>query len=866
MRKLPPRSFVRFFRWYSDPKLVDHIEGDLFEEYNQRLKTKGKATADFRFIADVLLLFRPGIIRPIGNSRNANNYDMFKSYFTSSLRNIRRSKLFSAVNIVGLAASMSAGLLLITIVSEMMQYDQFHANKDNIYRVISRNEDINGNSFTLATTSVKASRIIKTDFTGVKDVTPVQHGLSGDYRAGDKTLPLKGYWTEPTFFNIFSFELIKGSQATALREPNSIVLSESAAQKFFGHTDVLGEQIVSANDTTQNYVVTGIMRDVPRFSHLQFEALGSFSTISSDQDQLEWGNVWSTYSYALLDDGTSSEHFTDQLTRLSENENLLSKESKVYLKSQPLTKIALGEQLENQAGPVMPLNLIWFLGGLSLIVLISACSNYTNLSIARSLKRSREIGIRKIVGARAFQVLGQFVTEGIIISLASLVIAVGAFFFIRPAFISLTPNLWRLLTLELTFPIVGLFVLFAIVTGFIAGLLPGLFYIKVKALTIVKKVSSIKLGGRFALRKVLLVTQYGFSLIFITTVVILYGQYRHFITTDLGFATDNILNIQLQDVKPEILSKNLNDLASVAEISKSFMITSVGYNYYTYVRYGSSQDSVQSWYNKVDDNYLSLFGFKFVAGENFSKRTEASPETEVIVNEKLLQKLNVNVEDAIGETLRIQDTDLRIVGVLADFHHNTLQGQIKPFIFRNVAGDFRFVNVKLTGNDLPATMLEIEDAWRKSGTSYPLNAQFYDDMIERAYNEYSSMIKVIGYMAALAVMIASLGLVGMVVYSTEARLAEVSIRKVFGARIRQLVFTLGKGFIVLLIVAGIIAIPATWFFFETVVLPDITYHAAIGVFELTIGYAVVLAISLVVIGLQTLKIAVANPVDTLRSE
>jgi len=295
----------------------------------------------------------------------------------------------------------------------------------------------------------------------------------------------------------------------------------------------------------------------------------------------------------------------------------------------------------------------------------------------------------------------------------------------------------------------------------------------------------------------------------------------------------------------------------------------VGNNYYTHVKYNDPQDSLQTWYNKIDENYLPLFDFKFIAGGNFSQRNNGAAESEVIVNETLIQRLNIGngkSEKAIGQIVRLQGLDLQIVGVLSNFHYSTLDRKIGPFIFRNTGGDFNYVNVKLSGDNIPITMPQIEDAWKKTGSTLPFEASFYHDMIQRAYNEYSSMTKVIGYLAVLAVVIASLGLIGMVVYSTEARLAEVSIRKVFGARIRQLVFTLGKSFIVLLVIAGLIAIPATYFFFAHVVLPDIAYHSTISFFELTIGYLVIMLISLLVIGLQTLKIAVANPVDTLRSE
>ena len=560
---------------------------------------------------------------------------MILSYFKTAVRNILRNKLFSFINVIGLATSMSAGLLLIAIVHDMYQYDSFHLKKDKIYRVINDYEDQNGNSYSMATSSIKAGKRIREEFPGVENVTILQHGFSGDFKVESHTVPLKGFWADAEFFKVFSFELLRGNRETALQQPYSVLLTENAAQKLFGTLDVLGKPVLLHKNEEENFIVTGVTKNVPKFSHLQFEVLGSLSTIElaerENQSYWSWENIWSNYVYLTVADGSSSQNVQSSLDQLSNEENKLSNNFSVSLKLQALKDIALGKSLENQPGPVMSSKLIWSLTGLSLLVLISACFNYTNLSIARALKRAKEMGIRKMIGAKKRQLFFQFVSESVVLSLASLFIALALFQSIRPVFLTLNPRFSNLLNINLSIEVVLYFILFALVIGLLAGFLPGLFYSKIQIINAVKNFSSTNLAGKLRMRKVLMVVQYTLSFVFVTSVVILYSQYEHFINYDLGFTTKNILNIKVQDVKAETLQQSLNNIPDILQTSKSFMITSVGNNYYTHVKYTNPLDSLRAWYNKIDEHYIPLFELKFLAGRNFSNRPDGAPESEVIV-------------------------------------------------------------------------------------------------------------------------------------------------------------------------------------------------------------------------------------------
>ena len=371
-----------------------------------------------------------------------------------------------------------------------------------------------------------------------------------------------------------------------------------------------------------------------------------------------------------------------------------------------------------------------------------------------------------------------------------------------------------------------------------------------------------------AVRKVLIVVQYVFALVFITSTVILYKQYRDFVNFDLGFNTSNIVNVELRGNAPDVLEAKLSALPEVKEISRSFMVTSIGNNYYTHVKGADPNDSLRSWYNKIDENYLELFDFKLVAGRNMAPRLENTPEREVIVNKKLISQLNIaggDPEKAVGQTVKIEGTELTIVGVVEDFHYSTIDRTIGPFVFRQLDKP-RVLNVRIASGNLSETMASIEQAWRGIDDVHPMNAMLYDQQLENAYREYSSIGKVVGFLAILTVIICSLGLLGMVIFAAETRMKEMSIRRVMGARLWNVTYLLSRNFLVLLSFSAVIAIPLTWIFFTKVVLVNVAYHDPIGFAELFAGAFVVASIALILVITQSLRVARKNPVEVLRSE
>ncbi|MFD2935907.1 ABC transporter permease [Spirosoma flavum] len=818
---------------------------------------------------------------------------MFRNYLKTSVRNLLRNKLFSSINIVGLAIIMSVGLLLIAFVLDLRSYDKFHKNGERIYRITSVLTENSEQSRTrpgqsrpgskFATTSIKTGKLIRQKVTGIEEVTIMRNDFSQDAKVGSTTISIKGFWADPSLFRIFTFPMLEGNPDTALKDPYSIVLTETAARKLFGDQSALGKAI---RFDTLDYRVTGVMKDVPFFSHINFEALVSLSTaeqLNRNNNNFErWTSMSSNYVYLLLPPTVDVASIQSQLDALAKEENLAEDNTKIQLELLPLDKIVVGETLRRSeggpgsVGPHMSPVVLWILGGLALVVILSACFNYTNLSMARAMRRFKEVGIRKAIGAGKSQVWQQFLAEAIMISLAALILSYFLFLVLRPQLMNLAPEMQRTVKLELTPFMVIAFIVFSVIVGVIAGLLPALFFSKVSAINALRNVSSVKVFKHVTLRRALVVIQYTLTLIFITTTAIGYVQYKNILAFDLGFSTENILNINMQGNKPDVFLKELSEMPEVTALSRSLIITSVGNTWGGFMKYNDSRDSALVMTNNVDENYLPLHEYKLIAGGNFMARPiTAEAVREVIVNEQFLKRFNISNNDpekAIGEEITFSNFNVRgrkmtIVGVIKDFHYGKVDNLIEPVAFMSwTPKDRAVINAKIQSTDMLATRAKIESAWKKTDRVHPFQAKFYDEEIEDAYSEFSAMIKIIGFLSFLAISIASMGLFGMVAFTTETRLKEISIRKVMGASAGNLIYLLSRSFLVLLSLSALIALPVTYLFFETLVLTNFPYHKPVQVAELFVGLLAVLLIAFIMIGSQTLKAALENPVKSLRSE
>jgi ABC-type antimicrobial peptide transport system permease subunit len=873
IKHIPPRWATKLLSWYCRPELLEDLEGDLMEYFQRHVETFGERKARLIYVANVLKFFRPYTVRRPAIINPLIQWIMIKSYITTSGRSLMRNKLFSFINIAGLAISMSVGLLMITMLHDILMYDQFHENHQRIYRVVSQYQYLdNKDDDFMATTSLKAGNAIAETFAVPEAVAIFRREFGGDVKVGDKTIPLRGMFANDDVFKTFSFELLSGDPTTALRDPFSVVLTQTSAQKLFDDGDALDKEIVLDD---RQYTITGVMKDLPVFSHIRFDMLCALSTRAITQkdnkNELVWDNVWDTWVYLLLPPDADRAAIKTSLDQLSEREDKTVQHTHINLELQAMDDIMLGEDMGNQIGPVLGPSVLWIFGGLSAVVILSACFNYTNLSIARALRRTREVGIRKVVGALKRQVVSQFLVEAVIISISSLLLALLLFWLIKPYFLSIKDDIQRIFQLDLTLTVGLAFVAFAVVIGIMAGALPALFFSRVNAIQVLRNTPLSKGFRKLTLRKALIVFQYCISIVLITATVIVYRQYRHFVAFDLGFKTENIFNIDLQGNKPDVLRQVLAQIPEVTGISQSTIVTSIG-NYWgtTMKYYANPDDSAGVYYNMVDENYIPLHEHELIAGRNFTVKPDSAAENEVIVDQRVLKRFNIADQDpqkAIGEIVRVDRKDMQIIGVMKNFHYGHATNKTAPeAILRYKPSEAKYLNIKIQSTDLLSTYAKLEGIWKKVDPVHSFNGKFYSEQLEDAFDGLRASVKVAGFLAFLAICIASMGLLGMVVFTTETRMREISIRKVLGATEGGLLFLLGKGFFLLLVLSSLIALPATYIFFQQVAFPEMANHAPIAPGDMVIGLVSILFIAAIMIGTQTLKAARCNPAQVLKNE
>jgi len=511
----PPKWADRLLEFYCKDSILEDLQGDLHEYFYRNLADKGYRKAAGIYVLDVLKFIRPYTIRKTRPGKYLSiSIMMYRNYLKTSFRNLTNSSVFSLINIIGLAVSMSVGLLIITMITELLSYDDFHKDQDRLYRVNNTYVTEEGTDG-YATTSILAYRRIAEEVDGIENIVGIRKSFRRDFELGDKVIPLQGHYVSQDFFNVFSFNLLQGNPETALTELYSIVLTEESAKKLFGDEPALGKTVSS---DTLEYLVTGIVEDPPRNSHIDFEVLGSFSTIDEANKEhpywMNWRNMWMNLVYFKVEEGVDKSAIQAAFDRIAdeENEKMEDHYGNIYLGIQNFSDIIPGKDLYNQIGKTAELEMVWTFASLALVILISACFNYTNLSIARSLKRSREVGVRKVIGASSNQVFSQFVLESIVISLIALVLAYGLFLFLSPHFRGLNEQLNELLTMEPSGMTYLYFVVFAVFVGVLAGLIPGLFFSRLNPQAVLKAVLNRPAVKGLTLGRALIFVQFTFSI------------------------------------------------------------------------------------------------------------------------------------------------------------------------------------------------------------------------------------------------------------------------------------------------------------------------------------------------------------------
>ncbi len=879
----PPKYILKFFHWFCDPDYVEDIEGDLLERFEKR-KENGES-ARWLYMIDVLKLFRPGIIRSFEGPKNLNTYGMFRNYLKTSIRNLRKNVLFSTINTVGLAIGMSVGILMILLISELKSYDQFHEKKNKIYRVTTDSK-IRDSERHLTSASYFVGDQIKEQVPGVEQVLIMRPGMSADLVTKTGVVSLSGYYTTPSFFDVFSFELLKGNPQTALSDPNNVVLTETVAKKLFGDEDPIGktldlESTGGWQKRSINGLITGVVEDPPINSHIQFESLISFSTYDIPAIGHGWKSDYKVrpidyqqnFVYLVLGDQTRKEEVESVISEIMAEYNSTAKEPITHL-LQPLDEFVTSDSYVNRTGPMFSEQRIHVMVGLTIIVLLSACFNYTNLSLARSLRRSKEVGIRKVAGATHSQLFSQFIIEAILLSLMALVVGLGLFFFIKPGFLSL-PNPsaqgHQMFTLNIRSVHLLSFVAFAIGLGTLAGLSPALFLSRLTAKIIFYDASKIKLFTGVSFRRLLTIFQFALSIGLIMCALFVHKQYQFALNYDHGYTTENIVNIKIKGDNVDLLENAYANMPEVIATSKSSMILGVGSAQLGLVTSEDKNVRTMLLQNYVDEKYFEMHDFKIIAGTGFVGSAKENAPKQIVVNEALVKALDLGTnEEAIGKIVLYRGrTRVQIVGVIKDFVNialNVNDQDAYVFVQPTRKEQFMTLGVKIKNDQLIKTIKKLAETYGEIDPNHPFEAEFYNDQIATIYQPQKTTYTITAFLAFLAISISTLGLLGMAVFTTESRMKEISIRKVLGASMKNLSLLLSRSFLVMIIVAGLIAIPVTRYIVDDLLLNDFLYRAKISALDMLSGLLIVLLIGVMTIGWQIREATIQNPADLLRDE
>lgn len=814
---------------------------------------------------------------------------MLRNYFKVAVRNFLKYQVFSFINIFGLALAMAVCMLIILMLADQKSYDQFHKNKDRVYRILTRRLDGGPPN---ATTAFPLAATLKRDYPIVEASTHLVTGVGGDVSYNKKTLEMRGFFAEPAFFEVFSFDFDQGDPYTALAQPNSMVLSREMSNRLFGEENPVGKTVSFVNRGLHfieidlavidsppvdwgNYIITGVLAKRDYKSHLKFDVLVSTASMPAlyESEKLEnltdnWGSYSQAYTYVLLKPGNNVQDLTASLDNLAERKysEINHLKGKIALISQSLNEITPGRFVGNPTSLTLPIEVYYFLSFLAVILLVLACLNYTNLSIARALTRAKEIGVRKVTGANRKNLILQFQSESVLTALFALLMAAILLFFLRSGFMSLWVNRYLNFNLEQSPEVYLIFTIFALFVGLIAGFFPAINLSKYQPVQVLKNIEAVR-PGKLGIRKVMSVSQFVVSLFFIVTSILMYNQVQHFLGFEYGFISQNIINIELQGNDHRLIANELRSVPDISSVSASAYLPATGVSHSENFEKMDTDEFLDMEILEADEYFIENLGLKIIAGRNLPAASEGSDRM-IVVNETAARQLGYEIpSEIIGNSFIVEGQTLEVVGLIQDFYSQSpmLSSEIGPFMLRNQPDKFSYINVKIASSDIKATIAGLRNRWQSIDSIHPFKFHFYDEQVAAINQALGDLLSILSFMAFLSVAIACLGLLGMAIYSTERKQKEIGIRKVLGAADTRIVFLLSKEFLTMLTISILIAAPLSYFV-NNAWLQNFPNRVEFGLGTVFLGSFLLLMLGLITIGSQTLRAAKANPVDSLRME
>jgi putative ABC transport system permease protein len=869
MKNFPPRAFLNFFRWYCNPRLADHIEGDLIEVYQQRLEKMPKKKADLKFIIDVLFLFRPGIIRNPKGFQNLNRYGMYKNYLKITFRVFNRERLYSLINVSGLALGFTCCLMIYLFISDELSYDKFHQDSDRIYRIAGAYMR-QGQWEPYGSNSWRTGELIRNKYSEVEQLVRIMPDNNVPFEYGDKRIMEDRVgWVDDNFFTVFSFPLIRGNAAQALKGPNKVVISESTATKYFGTENAIGK-VFKVSDGAFDLQVSGIIKDMPPNSHFHFDFLVSGETLRPLVPEQLFTNVgWdSQYLYVKLAQGADPAKLESTFPEFINNNLDFWKSTTFKLFMQPLLSIHLQSNIGRELEANGSLRHIYTFSVIAVFILVIACVNYMNLTTARSIRRAKEVGMRKVLGAKRQDLLGQFLTESFIMTVIAISLALIASFLLLPDFNTFAG---KAISRNVLFSqeILSTLLISLFVIGLVAGLYPALVLSSFKPLNSMKGSGGFGKTG-FVFRKGLVLLQFVISIGLIAASAIVFKQWDFLKNKALGINQDMLVSVPLQTMDRRQVGAFSNELLANASIRKAglsnmrmpgWIGNSTGYK----AQDVASDEEVNKSMKiiRIDYDFFSTIEARIIEGRDFSREFPSDSTNAIILNESAVAQLGW--KDPVGKWMELDGRRFTVVGVVKDFHFESLHRKIPPTIFIFSSRSVNWIYLKIDKDNIPASIAHIKKTYSRFVSNRDFTFSFLNEDVERQYEAEEKFTQVFTIFTVLAIVIACLGTFGLISFTAERKSKEIGIRKVLGASVGNVSFLLIREFVVLLLIASAIAWPITWYLLNGWI-QEFIYRTSIGAGPFVLATILAAFIVVLTTGFRAMKAALANPIDSLRDE
>ncbi len=808
---------------------------------------------------------------------------MIQNYLKIALRNLLKHKFISFINLFGLTVGLTCCLLITTYIINELSYDRYNEHADNIYRVTrSFNNQDGVVSLNLSTVSPPFGYYLPGDFPEIKKMTRLLDNGITPLRYEEKLINEKQvFFADENLFDVFTVNVLKGNPHTALTGPYSVMMTEEMAKKYFGDEDPMNKTLRCNNQF--DLKVTGIYKAFPSNAHMHPGMLVSFSTLKDtavygDENlRTNWGNN-SFFTYLLLPEHYNINNmiarFPDFVDKRMFNQEYVGKKASQFTKLnlQKLTDIHLYSHTDYEAEPNSDIKRVYIFAMIAFFILLIACINYMNLSTARSALRAREIGIRKVIGARKKELLFQFLSESVLITWLALLLSLLALYFAMPWLNKITDqhlSVSLLLRWQVLVPVL----LTPFIVGIISGIYPALFMAAFQPIKTLKGL--FKAGnGSISFRKVLVVTQFAISIILIITTAIVFQQLHYMENKSLGFDRDhmvvipynNALSEKYEAFRTELLSgSNFKDVARSSRIPTGRLLDDMG----AYTQSGDSMkpSNTDIKFVAVDYDFIPAYGMQMASGRNYS-RAYGTDTSNFVLNETAIKALGWTNESAIGKPLKYGNTTGHVIGVVKDFHFESMHQSILPMIlvlFPARINVYSNLSVKFSGQNIPAALAQLESTWKKFLPEIPYQYTFLDENFDALYKSEQKQGAIFTTFACVAILIACLGLFGLSAFAITQRVKEIGIRKVLGASVSDIVRLLSKDFLLLVAIAALIAFPVAWYAMHQW-LEGFAYRINISWWVFVLAGFVAALVALFTISFQAIKAALSNPVKNLRTE